>query len=678
MDFDSGSFSSGGSGDGAPQAEGAIWLDGDVLACACPECGAPMSIRLWLMLADCFRCGTSIELNSEQEQAALRLLRQNEQQKQAESREAGAAISPRVLRKPLPTAGRPRPAAVARSSPAEAAPAATPVPTAAASSVASASVAASATPAPPVARGGSTPAQPSPHRPRRVAAANVPRGARARVREIHQKGRIAVLLTGLLKDLPAWLVSLVVHLIVILLLGLWVSTPPTTPLSITLATGVDYPSLEGQQEDLDPVALKAFEFDDAGAIAIDSVVEKLGAPSADDVPLVRADVLSEIPRPVGALPEIAAPVTHSVDPMPIGRMFAGRNPEVRSHTVVQAGGTSETEAAVARALEFLSRHQSEDGSWSLDAYDRTLDCDETCHHGIGGAHSDTAGTALALLPFLGASQTHQQGQYQDQVFRGLKWLVEHQSDNGDLRTGAGQMYCQGQAAIVLCEAYGLTRDEQLREPAQSAIRFILGAQHSEGGWRYNPGDPGDTSVVGWQMMALKSGQMAYLYVPAKAFELAGGFLDRVQADKLGGRYSYQPGGGATPAMTAEALLCRQYLGWPKDHPGLRNGVDYLVKDCLPKADAPNIYYWYYATQVMHHVGGRPWERWNAAMRDVALEMQRTTGHAAGSWDPAGSGMGGGFADRGGRIYMTSLATCILEVYYRHMPIYREAALEGPQ
>ena len=36
---------------------------------------------------------------------------------------------------------------------------------------------------------------------------------------------------------------------------------------------------------------------------------------------------------------------------------------------------------------------------------------------------------------------------------------------------------------------------------------------------------------------------------------------------------------------------------------------------------------------------------------------------------------GGFAHRGGRLYMTSLAVCTLEVYYRHLPLYRPAALE---
>ena len=65
--------------------------------------------------------------------------------------------------------------------------------------------------------------------------------------------------------------------------------------------------------------------------------------------------------------------------------------------------------------------------------------------------------------------------------------------------GIGRMYAHGQCAIVLCEAYALSRDEELREPAQKAIDFIVAAQHKQGGWRYSPRTPGDTSVVGWQL-----------------------------------------------------------------------------------------------------------------------------------------------------------------------------------
>ena len=66
------------------------------------------------------------------------------------------------------------------------------------------------------------------------------------------------------------------------------------------------------------------------------------------------------------------------------------------------------------------------------------------------------------------------------------------------------MYAQGIATLTLCEAYAMTQDPELRKPAQQAIDFICHAQHSAGGWRYYPGQPGDTTVLGWQMMALRA------------------------------------------------------------------------------------------------------------------------------------------------------------------------------
>jgi hypothetical protein len=58
------------------------------------------------------------------------------------------------------------------------------------------------------------------------------------------------------------------------------------------------------------------------------------------------------------------------------------------------------------------------------------------------------------------------------------------------------------------------------------------------------------------------------------------------------------------------------------------------------------------------------------MRTVLVDTQRKDGHLAGSWDPQG-----GHAQRGGRVYMTALAVCTLEVYYRHMPLYREFVID---
>jgi hypothetical protein len=328
-----------------------------------------------------------------------------------------------------------------------------------------------------------------------------------------------------------------------------------------------------------------------------------------------------------------------------------------------------TEAAVARGLRWLAAHQAGDGRWSLHrlAHARGCNCG-----GAGSIRSDSAATSLALLPFLGAGQTHLVGRYQDQVSRGLRWMLEHQRSDGDLRDssqGNAGMYAHGQGTIVLCEAFLMTGDEALRLPAQRAVDFIVEAQHPAGGWRYSPGQPGDTSVLGWQLMALQSARAAHLNVPDETFELAGQYLDTVSR-RGGALYAYLPGQSPTHVMTAEALLCRIYLGWQLDASALREGIEYLVDRHMPREEEPNIYYWYYATQTLHHSGGESWERWNARMREILVESQERRGHGAGSWAPRGEHSG-----PGGRIYMTSLAVCSLEVYYRHLPIFRQLKLE---
>ena len=79
-----------------------------------------------------------------------------------------------------------------------------------------------------------------------------------------------------------------------------------------------------------------------------------------------------------------------------------------------------------------------------------------------------------------------------------------------------------------------------------------------------------------------------------------------------------------------------------------------------------MYYWYYATQLMHHMGGDDWDAWNNVMRKALPAAQTKTGREKGSWSPAGDK----FGYTGGRLFMTCLCTYMLEVYYRHMPIYQ--------
>ncbi len=167
-------------------------------------------------------------------------------------------------------------------------------------------------------------------------------------------------------------------------------------------------------------------------------------------------------------------------------------------------------------------------------------------------------------------------------------------------------------------------------------------------------------------MAVQSARAAGLDVPDHTLQLARQYLDLVAYDD-GATYAYQQGGGPTPTMTAEGLLCRMYLGWQRHEPGLEAGVAYLM-DRLPAPRRADYYYWYYATQVVHHVGGRQWQRWNRTIRNLLVDTQRTRGQDAGSWPARGQ-------HNAGELYSTSLAVCTLEVYYRHAPIFRRMVLE---
>jgi prenyltransferase beta subunit len=363
--------------------------------------------------------------------------------------------------------------------------------------------------------------------------------------------------------------------------------------------------------------------------------------------------------------------------------FGGRGKGHRKAMVSGGGGTQASERAVAAALSWLARHQLPDGGWSLQAdgpngYHRTCK-DQTCTAG-GNSLEDTGATALALLPFLAAGQTHEsKGPYQQVIYKGLYWLMQCQRENGDLtycRTASGQrtnMYAHGLATITLCEAYGMSKktDRVLREKAQRAVNFIISAQNaSTGGWRYTPGEEGDTSVVGWQVMALKSAQMAGLSVNPKAFDGARQFLKSCSKGNYGGMFAYRPDSAASSAMTAVGLLCYQYMGSKPGDPVLVEGQRYMMSHLPDQSDNPrDLYYWYYATQVMHNMLGEDWDTWNRKMRKTLIETQSKDGCARGSWDP-NRPTGMTWSMPGGRLMATSLSALTLEVYYRYLPLFK--------
>ncbi|MDX1944557.1 MAG: hypothetical protein SFU86_04050 [Pirellulaceae bacterium] len=344
----------------------------------------------------------------------------------------------------------------------------------------------------------------------------------------------------------------------------------------------------------------------------------------------------------------------------------------------------QTEEAIEMGLAFLARYQMTDGGWSLQSFPENA-----------GLATDTAATALAVLAFQGAGYNHREHQYKDVVRGGIDFLVKSQKENGDLFVPLDDnsnrsvwLYSHSLAAIALCEAYGMTQDPALKEPAQKALDFILAAQHAErGGWRYSPGVGTDTSVTGWMMMALKSGELANLNVPKDTYAKIDKWLDLAQQSPAEPHlYRYNPyapdteeqkhGRSASKTMTAVGLLMRLYTGWKRDNPNLAKGADYL-KENLPAIGTPrepqrDTYYWYYGTQVMFHMGGEHWQAWNSRLHPLIVNGQTKAGPLAGSWDPRGA-VPDRWGPHGGRLYVTALNLLSLEVYYRHLPLYEDTA-----
>jgi hypothetical protein len=157
--------------------------------------------------------------------------------------------------------------------------------------------------------------------------------------------------------------------------------------------------------------------------------------------------------------------------------------------------------------------------------------------------------------------------------------------------------------------------------------------------------------------------MARLEVPQQTFYEVTRYLD--SAAQSDGKYGYTPNSPPTMAVTAEAYLCRQLLGWKQNDPRLVDACNVLTSNLVKYDPADrDVYYWYYATQVCHNMEGQIWEKWNTVMRAELPQHQVKGGAEAGSWDPRG--------DRwsvAGRLYTTCLSIYMLEVYYRHLPIY---------
>ncbi|QDS99926.1 prenyltransferase/squalene oxidase repeat-containing protein [Adhaeretor mobilis] len=360
------------------------------------------------------------------------------------------------------------------------------------------------------------------------------------------------------------------------------------------------------------------------------------------------------------------------------QIYQQRSQEKRAEALARGGGNEASERAVRSALAWLAGAQSREGHWNASRHGAGTEEVVLGHNRHGaGLKGDTGITGLALLAFLGSGHTHQQGPYAVQIDRALNSLKRVQAPNGALHGDAqifARMYCHAMASFAVNEALAMSDDQALLPVASRAVSYSLAAQHPvDGGWRYRPGDAGDTSQLGWQLMALKSAELAGVDVPETTWTRIDRFLRHVRRGQYGGLASYTPNSRPSRTMTAEAYFCRQsiaarYRGGIADS-AAAEATDSLLRS-LPGRGKQNLYFWYYATLALHHAQAsidlpeehphrQAWVKWNNALVAELLTSQNNDG----SW-PADTVWGG----YGGRVYTTSMAALCLEVYYRYAPV----------
>ena len=381
-----------------------------------------------------------------------------------------------------------------------------------------------------------------------------------------------------------------------------------------------------------------------------------------------ADELPETPDgTVASGPNIAEGANSSVVDH---RSEAGRKLMVEKY-----GGSAASESAVGYALEWLAARQRANGTWDF--------IDVGPCRNPGTVNNPIGGTAYALLPFLAAGQTHKEGQYRKSVLAGLEFLtsigvtapagydlrgVINKADDDEDPNYA--YYVHGAATLALCEAYGMTKDRKLKPYAEGAVKFLVNSQDPRGGgWRYNPQQPGSTSATTIQVMALKAAEKAGIKVPDVTWKGVTYYLDSVALDGEG-RYGYEIEKKSYGiSVTSMAMLSRMYLGKTREDKDLRAGVALIDR----RGPYDNLYYNYFATQVMKNWGGVEWDRWNGRLRDDLIGWQGVEGDDKGSWAPRDRD---DYSKAGGRLLTTCLATLTLEVYYRYRPLLPEQSEAG--
>jgi hypothetical protein len=247
---------------------------------------------------------------------------------------------------------------------------------------------------------------------------------------------------------------------------------------------------------------------------------------------------------------------------------------------------------------------------------------------------------------------------------GLRWLALHQAPDGRWslnhfnRTARTAPLPGGRGVVCNCGGQS-SRDSDIAATAFGVLPF-LGAGYTHKAGPQKP-DYSKTVNAGLRFLLTRQGR-------------EGSFGTEMYANALATIVVCEAYGMTTDAkLTAVGDLCRLYQGANPRDATIQAGVARLKK--APPGSRNDLYYEYYASQVLFHVGGDDWKSWNngdGGMRELLLKQQDrgdTLGrdHQKGSWFTALQPQ----SAQGGRVMYTALALLVLELDDPKLPLFRK-------
>jgi hypothetical protein len=333
----------------------------------------------------------------------------------------------------------------------------------------------------------------------------------------------------------------------------------------------------------------------------------------------------------------------------------------------------ETEAAIDRGLSYLARAQFEDGSYTERSTGASVGIASLCGLALmsGGSQPGRGPHARNVSKVVDYVLAAANG-----PLPGFLTAPESQSGiRGQSQQQA--MYSHGFGCLFLAEVCGMLPDRErqakVKTTLERAIAILVGAQNTEGGWRYEPKPPplADVSVTVAQMMAFRAAKNAGVTVRPEV--IVNGVKFILDCQLPDGGFSYFKGQGFSAfARTAAAVGGLYSVGSLPDERlsrqverAIEKGLKY-IQSYLPgkqytfREIPPQHYYYgqYYAGLAMWMAGGEYWPQWFPAIRDELLMRARGPG---GSWTD----------NYYGSAYATAMSLIVLQLPNNYLPILQK-------